>query len=189
MNDFWTTRKGKLVHVGQAANEVLHQITSRQSDTRKVEQKCEINLEQKGDAGILKEGRELTNAKEDDMLAEQQMEALAQRLINQQMPLHLSHGVAVWSGAGKGPAEAYNELETGRRGYLFYLVRRCLQGDWGLIDKEDWEANNFALEHGGRILAAYPIPPALAGQEKEDRIWMIIEADRSAVTLMFPKEY
>ena len=51
--------------------------------------------------------------------------------------------------------------------------------------EEDKQANEDALEHGGRIFSAYSIP---IGEDTE-RLWCITEADRSSTTLLTPEEY
>lgn len=64
----------------------------------------------------------------------------------------------------------------------FILLHRHIQGDWGDLDIEDKEANNFAITHGNRILSAYNITDTV-------KIWIITEADRSSTTLLLPSEY
>jgi hypothetical protein len=54
-------------------------------------------------------------------------------------------------------------------------------GDWGELDAEDSDENEFALRGGFRLLSAYT-----AG---ETRFWVITEADRSATTVLLPDEY
>ncbi len=53
--------------------------------------------------------------------------------------------------------------------------------DWGVVDAEDWRANDNAVAMGSRVLSAYMI-----GSRK---LWIITEADRSATTLLLPEEY
>lgn len=64
-------------------------------------------------------------------------------------------------------------------------VTRCVvrhkTGDWGDLCEEDKKENDFALEHGYRLLSAYKV-----GDEK---IWIITEADRSVTTILLPEEY
>jgi hypothetical protein len=67
--------------------------------------------------------------------------------------------------------------------YAFSALAEHLQGHWGCIDDEDWQANNAALQRGGRILSAYPM------LESEDIFWIITEADRSVTTFLLPSEY
>lgn len=61
------------------------------------------------------------------------------------------------------------------------ILARHQCGDWGVIPGEDAQQNQFAIEHGLRILSSYPFG--------EDRIWIITEADRSVTTLLLPDEY
>ena len=66
-------------------------------------------------------------------------------------------------------------------------LNRHVKGDWGDVDAEDKETNDYALKEGTRLLSAY----------NDDRfpkngiatIWIITEADRSATTILFPDEY
>ena len=62
------------------------------------------------------------------------------------------------------------------------LLTRHVLGDWGDLCDEDKEANERALEHGGRIFSAYII-------EDGTKFWVITEADRSATTILLPQEY
>lgn len=64
---------------------------------------------------------------------------------------------------------------------LPYMVRHA-QGDWGDVCKEDWESNDEALKSGQRLLSEYKLPDG-------KRIWIIIEWDRNATTLLFPEDY
>jgi hypothetical protein len=64
-------------------------------------------------------------------------------------------------------------------------MQRCLLnhqfGEWGELCPEDKESNDDAVKQGGRILSSY-----LIGHQK---VWIIIEADRSATTILLPSEY
>ena len=62
------------------------------------------------------------------------------------------------------------------------LLRRHHSGDWGNLDDEDKQANDFAVNHGNRILSAYVI-------SEHTKIWIITEADRSSTTILLPSEY
>ena len=62
-----------------------------------------------------------------------------------------------------------------------FLVRH-LSGDWGELDAHDTQENEFALEHGLRLLSAYRLSSG-------SKIWVITEADRSATTFLLPEEY
>lgn len=69
---------------------------------------------------------------------------------------------------------------------------KCLQkhksGNWGDLEEEDKESNNFALENNERILSSYKFPPEIIIPH-EVKIWIITEHDRSVTTLLFPSEY
>jgi hypothetical protein len=62
-----------------------------------------------------------------------------------------------------------------------YLMRH-LAGDWGELDEEDKQENEYALRNSLRVLSAYPLK---TGQ----RVWVITEADRSVTTFLLPSEY
>ena len=55
-------------------------------------------------------------------------------------------------------------------------------GNWGLTDKHDTEANNHALEHGGRLLSVYD-------SSEKVRFWIITEADYSSTCILLPMDY
>lgn len=54
-------------------------------------------------------------------------------------------------------------------------------GDWGIICKEDWEANEEALREGGRLMSAHG--------SSDERFWIITESDRSVTTVLMPEDY
>jgi hypothetical protein len=58
---------------------------------------------------------------------------------------------------------------------------RHVRGDWGEVCREDARLNDLALQYGDRLLSAYTI----AGE----RVWVITEWDRSATTVLYPREY
>ena len=62
------------------------------------------------------------------------------------------------------------------------LISRHVSGDFGDIDREDWQTNLAALKYGQRIVSAYAIAPDAV-------IWIITESDRSVTTLLLPEEY
>lgn len=62
------------------------------------------------------------------------------------------------------------------------FLNRHVSGDWGDLDVEDRNLNDFAVRHGGRILSAYRT-------RRNVRLWIITEADRSATTILLPDEY
>lgn len=58
-----------------------------------------------------------------------------------------------------------------------------LQGKWGTVDREDYETNNRALQNGGRLVSAYPLP------DEAGDFWIITEGDRSITTMLLPSDY
>ena len=62
------------------------------------------------------------------------------------------------------------------------LLRRHQNGDYGVIDKTDWQANEQAIVDGERILSAYLLPTG-------EKLWVITEADRSSTCILTPDEY
>jgi hypothetical protein len=62
------------------------------------------------------------------------------------------------------------------------FLSRHVRGDYGDVDPEDWKANTDALKNGQRILSAYTTL-------KNERIWIITEADRSSTCILLPSEY
>jgi hypothetical protein len=61
-------------------------------------------------------------------------------------------------------------------------LARHLSGDWGDVDAEDREENDYSLGRRLRLLSAYH---SRAGV----KFWIITEADRSATTVLLPDEY
>jgi len=61
-------------------------------------------------------------------------------------------------------------------------ISRHADGDWGDLDEHDRKANEYALEHGLRVLSAYTLGSG-------EKIWIITEADRSSTTILLPEEY
>ena len=62
------------------------------------------------------------------------------------------------------------------------LVARHQAGDWGQLDEHDVRENEYALQHGFRLLSAYTLNTGVC-------LWLITEADRSATTILLPQEY
>ncbi len=85
------------------------------------------------------------------------------------------------------------------RGELAAFVRECLgrhaSGDWGDVDDEDRQTNDWAVGHEERVISSYRLPRPLrvptnfSERSGEDRLWVITERDRSATTLLWPSEY
>ena len=71
--------------------------------------------------------------------------------------------------------------------FVVKSLNRHAKGDWGDVDDEDKQTNDYSLKAGMRVLSAY----------NDDRfpkhgiatMWIITEADRSATTILFPDEY
>jgi hypothetical protein len=62
------------------------------------------------------------------------------------------------------------------------FIQRHVSGDWGEVNEEDKQENEFSVTHGFRILSAYRTA-------KGEKIWLITEAARSATTILLPSEY
>lgn len=56
------------------------------------------------------------------------------------------------------------------------FISRHVSGDWGEVNEEDQQENEFSVTHGFRILSAYRTA-------KGEKIWLITEADRSATIM------
>lgn len=84
--------------------------------------------------------------------------------------LYWTFGVSHWAGCDPGIMEG-----------IIAAVKKHEKGNWGEVDKEDYQANNRAVEEGSRVLSAYTV----AGK----KIWVITEWDRSVTTVLFPNEY
>ena len=62
------------------------------------------------------------------------------------------------------------------------FLRRHQAGDWGDLFDADKRENEFSVSRELRILSSYRTA-------KDEKIWIITEADRSATTLLLPSEY
>ncbi len=60
------------------------------------------------------------------------------------------------------------------------LFERHHRGDWGDVTPDDWQRNEEALVEGGRLLSVYFV--------RDEKIYVITEADRSATTIMLAGE-
>lgn len=65
---------------------------------------------------------------------------------------------------------------------MMQALRRHARADWGELDEEDRRANDRALLDASRLLSAYKTETGVT-------FWIITEADRSATTVLLPKEY
>jgi hypothetical protein len=91
------------------------------------------------------------------------------------MPLRFNPGSLYITPGASAAIEASGETP------LAYLARH-LSGDWGEVGPEDWQENEFSLEHGFRLLSAYRL-------RSGERIWVITEATRESTTILLPNEY
>lgn len=76
---------------------------------------------------------------------------------------------------------ALRALEEAQQGAQEFLARHQ-RGDWGEVDSEDSQENEFSLKHGFRLLSAYRTAKGV-------KLWVITEADRSVTTILLPDEY
>jgi hypothetical protein len=76
---------------------------------------------------------------------------------------------------------ALEALQRAGQNPLDFLARH-VSADWGEVCEEDRRENEFALQHGFRLLSVYTT-------QAGDKLWVISEADRSATTLLLPQEY
>jgi len=72
-------------------------------------------------------------------------------------------------------------LEQSGQTAAFFLDKHA-QGDWGEVSNGDKKLNDEALVSGERLLSAYRT-------RRNERIWVITEADRSSTCLLKPSEY
>ncbi len=56
------------------------------------------------------------------------------------------------------------------------------RGDWGLVCADDRQENELSVREGFRILSAYRTA-------RDEKLWVITEADRSSTTVLLPDEY
>jgi hypothetical protein len=64
----------------------------------------------------------------------------------------------------------------------FEFLRRHQSGDWGDLGNEDKRENEFSVTRALRILSKYHTA-------KDEALYVITEADRSATTILQPSEY
>lgn len=62
------------------------------------------------------------------------------------------------------------------------LLARHHSGDWGVVDRHDWDWNDHSLKVGLRLQSAYRLSTGV-------KVWVMTEADRSATTVLLPEEY
>ena len=62
------------------------------------------------------------------------------------------------------------------------FIEQHSKGNWGVVPKEDWDANDEALKIGERLFSAYSL-------RDNTKIWIITERDRSVTTVLLPDDY
>jgi hypothetical protein len=76
----------------------------------------------------------------------------------------------------QGARDEISEIETR------IALDRHARGDWGLLDDEDRASNARALQEGSRLVSRH--------QSRDGTTFYVItEHDRSATTVLLPKEY
>ena len=71
--------------------------------------------------------------------------------------------------------------------FILTSLMRHEEGDWGEVCDEDRESNELALVLDRRLFLVYYCNTAHSVHG--DRIYIITEADRSATTVLWPREY
>ena len=72
-------------------------------------------------------------------------------------------------------------LEAIPRSAMIAALRRHLQGDWGDVDAEDRQANDWSVKNAARILSSY--------KHGDTVFWILTESTREATTFLLPAEY
>ncbi|MGK0315887.1 MAG: hypothetical protein ACI86M_002119 [Saprospiraceae bacterium] len=71
--------------------------------------------------------------------------------------------------------------------FIYTSLMRHEEADWGEVCEEDHQSNELALITGRRIFSVYQCSESHSVHG--DRIYIITEADRSATTVLWPREY
>jgi len=71
--------------------------------------------------------------------------------------------------------------------FIYTSLMRHEEGDWGEVGPEDYESNQLALVSGRRLFSVYHC--SAEHSVHGDRIYIITEADRSATTVLWPRDY
>lgn len=75
-----------------------------------------------------------------------------------------------------------NALEHLTQEDILKGIQRHQSGDWGDIDEEDRQENEFSLRQGFRLLSVYRA-------SNGTKFWLVTEADRSFTTILLPGDY
>ena len=73
-------------------------------------------------------------------------------------------------------------LDTLEHRDVLAAVHRHVTGDWGDVDKEDWQSNERALREDTRLVSVYHSSVGV-------KFYIITEWDRSYTTILLPSEY
>jgi hypothetical protein len=73
-------------------------------------------------------------------------------------------------------------LETLSNEDIVTAIGRHQAGDWGDMSESDRQENERSLKEGSRLFSAYRSALGV-------KFWIITEADRSATTVLLPKDY
>ena len=65
---------------------------------------------------------------------------------------------------------------------IYRGIDRHVCGDWGEVSYADRVENEFALQHGLRLLSVYEM-------KNGGRFWVLTEGDRTATTVLLPGDY
>ena len=85
--------------------------------------------------------------------------------------------------------------QEGVRLIAYKLMRMFFKKNWGLTHLEgedrqhDIDANEYAVNHGGRVMGVYDLEEYFPMSDMAGRVWMILEADHSGLTFLLPEEY
>ena len=77
---------------------------------------------------------------------------------------------------------APNAMKTLVPADVWHALRRHAKGDWGDCCQEDKAENEFSLDKYLRLFS-------VCHDSKGTRFWIITETDRSATTVLLPKDY
>lgn len=75
-----------------------------------------------------------------------------------------------------------NALERIPSAEILIALQRHLAGDWGDVDEQDREENEFSLTRDLRLFSVYHAKSGV-------KFWIISEADRSVTTVLLPCDY
>ena len=67
-------------------------------------------------------------------------------------------------------------------------LHRFTEQDWGEISEDDVAANNTAILNGDKIIGSYVIPEWIE-EVYNDRLWSVMNEDRSTITMMFAGDF